>query len=216
MTYNRLMARLVDELARRQLRVARPESSGVERTDTELRRLTENGSLLRLAKGYYVLVPEGRRSPNTAWRPTIEGAALGMAAALYGPDDVALVGPSAVRAHGCYPRALGEGYVSTPGKLRARDTIVGTIRFVTREMSSMDTVRVETDLGPGWAASVEQTALDLCRDRPVWNITDEARTEMIRRLADRIDWDLIDDIAEATRGVKTLHRLRTMLDRRRP
>ena len=39
---------------------------------------------------------------------------------------------------------------------------------------------------------------------------------MIRRLADWIDWDLIDEIAEATRGVKTLHRLRAMLDRPRP
>ncbi|MEZ5342016.1 MAG: hypothetical protein R2706_11385 [Acidimicrobiales bacterium] len=80
----------------------------------------------------------------------------------------------------------------------------------------MDTVRVETDLGPGRATSVEQTALDLCRERPAWNITDEARAEMIRRPADRIDWDLIDEIAEATRGVKTLHRLRTMLGRPRP
>ena len=77
----------------------------------------------------------------------------------------------------------------------------------------LDTVRIEPDLGPGWATSVEQTALDLCRDRPAWRITDEARTEMVRRLADRIDWDLIDEIAETTRGVKTLHRLRTMLDR---
>jgi hypothetical protein len=76
----------------------------------------------------------------------------------------------------------------------------------------MDTVRVETDLGPGWASSVEQTALDLCRNRPAWNITDEARAEMLGRLAERIDWDLIDDIAEATRDVKTLRRLRTMVE----
>ncbi len=216
MTYNRQMPRIVDELARRQLKVGRPDSFEVERTDTELRRLTENGSVLQLSKGFYVLVPEERRGPDTTWRPTIEGAALGMAVALYGPDEVALVGPSAARAHRCYPRALGTGYVSIPGRLRTRETIVGTIRFVTRDLSGMDTVRVEPDLGPGWATSVEQTALDLCRERPAWNITDEARTEMIRRLADRIDWDLIDEIAEAARGVKTLHRLRTMLGRPRP
>ncbi|MDH4280793.1 MAG: hypothetical protein OEW83_22225, partial [Acidimicrobiia bacterium] len=60
------------------------------------------------------------------------------------------------------------------------------------------------------------TALDLCRDRPAWNITSEARTEMIRRLADRIDWDVIDEVAKTIRGVKTLRRLRTMLENPQP
>ncbi len=213
MTYNRFMPQIVDELARRQLRVSRPDSFDLGRTDTELRRLTDLGSLLQLSKGFYALVPEDRRGENTPWRPTIEGAALGMAAALYGPDAVALMGPSAARVHRCYPRALGEAYVTAPKPLRPRETIVGKIRFITRDITKMDTVRIETDLGPGWATSVEQSALDLCRDRPAWNITDEARNEMIRRLAHRIDWDLIDEVAETTRGVKTLRRLRAILDR---
>lgn len=207
------MPQIVDELARRQIRVARPDSFNVSRTDTELRRLTDNGSLLQLSKGFYSLVPEEQRGENTTWRPTIEGAALGMAAALYGPEQVALVGPSAVRAHRCYPRALGEACVTTPKALRPRDTIVGTVRFIIRDIAKMDTVRIDTDLGPGRATSVEQTALDLCRDRPAWNITEATRTEMIRRLADRIDWQLIDVIAESTRGVKTLRRLRNTLGR---
>ncbi|MEZ5342015.1 MAG: hypothetical protein R2706_11380 [Acidimicrobiales bacterium] len=54
------MPRIVDELARRQLKVGRPDSFDVERTDTELRRLTENGSVLQLAKGFYVLAPDWR------------------------------------------------------------------------------------------------------------------------------------------------------------
>jgi len=207
------MSQIVHYLTRRQLRVGRPDSFDLSRTDTELSRLASIGALLHLAKGFYALVPEDRRGVNTPWRPTIEGAALGMAAALYGPDEVALVGPSAARVHRCYPRALGEAYVATPKPLRPRDTIVGIVRFVTRDITKIDTVRIETDLGPGWAASVEQTALDLCRDRPTWNITDEARTEMIQQLANRIDWNLIDEIAESTRGVKTLRRLRTTLDR---
>ncbi len=207
------MTRIVDELTRRQLRVGRPGSFDVGRTDTELRRLSDLGSLLRLAKGFYALVPEDRRGEDTTWRPSIEGVALGMAAALYGPEGVALIGPSAARVHRCYPRALGEAYVAVPRTLRHRDTIVGSVRFVNRDFEKLDTVRIETDLGPGWATSVEQTALDLCRDRPAWAITDEARTEMIRRLADRVDWDLIDEIAESTRAVKTLRRLRAMLDR---
>lgn len=172
--------------------------------------------MLALTKGFYVLVPEDRRGATTTWKPSIEGVALGIAAALHSPDEVALVGPSAARAHRCYPRALGTAFVAVPDQRRARQTIVGEIRFVERHIDKLDTVRVETDLGPGWATSIEHTALDLCRNRPAWNITDEARTEVIRLLADRIDWDLIDEIAEATRGVKTLHRLRTMLSRPLP
>lgn len=210
------MAQIVQQLNRRQLRVARPDSFDISRADTELRRLRDNGSLLQLSKGFYALIPEGQRGPDSAWIPTIEGAALGMAAALYGPDQVALIGPSAARAHRCYPRALGTAYVTAPARLRLRESAVGKIRFVTRDFDKMDTVRVETDLGQGWATSPEQTALDLCRNRPDWKISESARTEMIQRLADRIDWELINEIAEQTRGLKTLRRLRSRLDGRAP
>lgn len=91
--------------------------------------------------------------------------------------------------------------------------MLGEVRFVTRQIAKMDTVRIDTDLGSGWATSVEQTALDLCRDRPDWGITNETRSEMLQQLAGRIDWDIIDDIANETRGVRTLQRLRTTLGR---
>ncbi len=39
------------------------------------------------------------------------GTALGIAAALHSPDEVALVGPSAARPH---PRALGAAFVAVP------------------------------------------------------------------------------------------------------
>jgi len=130
---------------------------------------------------------------------------------IHTPEKVALIGPSAARAHRCYPRALGVAYVTVPRRRRPRQTTAGEVRFVERDIENLDTVRVDTDLGPGRATSVEQTALDLCRHRPAWNITDEARTEMIGRLADRIDWDIIDEITESTRGVKTLRRLRNLL-----
>ncbi len=210
------MSQVVEQLARRQLRVARTSSFVLDRPDAELQRLSDAGTVLTLAKGFYALVPEDRRGEQSTWRPTIEGAALGVAAALHPPEKVALIGPSAARAHRCYPRALGLAYVAVPRQRRPRLTVLGEVRFVERDIEKLDTVRIETDLGPGWATSVEQTALDLCRDRPAWNITDEARTEMILRLADRIDWDLIDEIAETTRGIKTLRRLRAMLGRPQP
>lgn len=205
------MSRVVEQLARRQLRVGRTSSFALDRPDAELRRLAELGTVLALTKGFYALVPEDRRGKNTTWKPSIEGAALGIAAALHSPDEVALVGPSAARAHHCYPRALGTAFVAVPRQRRPRQTLTGEIRFVERDINKVDTVRIETDLGPGWATSVEQTALDLCRSRPAWKITEEARTEMIRHLADRINWDLIDEIAEAARGLKTLRRLKSTL-----
>ena len=206
------MSPIVRKLARQQLAVAQPSAFDLERSDTELRRLADAGTVLLLAKGLYALVPENQRTPGTTWLPTIEGAALGIAAAFYTPNDVALVGPSAARAHRCYPRALGAAYVATPRQRRSRSTVIGTITFVQRDIQKLDTVRVETDLGPGWATSVEQTALDLTRNRPTWNVTEETRHEMINRLADRIDWELIEEIATETRGVATLARLHRQLD----
>lgn len=205
------MASIPEQLARRQLTVASTNSFKLERPDAELRRLAEQGTVLLLTKGFYALVPEDRRGTETHWQPTIEGAALGIAAAIYGADEVALIGPSAARSHRCYPRALGSAYIAVPKQHSHRNTVLGEVRFATRDITKMDTVRIETDLGPGWATSPEQTALDLCRNRPTWNITEEARNEMLHRLADRIDWDLIDQVAKSTRGVKTLQRLRARL-----
>lgn len=207
------MSKVVEQLTRSQLRVARTSSFDLERADAELQRLSDAGSVFPLTKGFYALIPEQYRGRETSWKPTIEGAALGMAACLHSPDDVALVGPSAARAHGCYPRALGAAYVSVPQQRRPRQTVLGNIRFVERAINKMDTVRIETDLGPGWATSVEQTALDLSRNRPAWNVSEESKSEMIQLLAARIEWNLIDEIAETTRGVKTLRRLRSTLDR---
>ncbi len=210
------MAQIIEQLARRPIRVAQTSSFDLQRPDAELRRLASAGTLLKLTKGFYALVPEDRRGAGTAWRPTIEGVALGMAAALYGTESVALIGPSAVRAHQCYPRTLGEAWVAVPEQHRERHTVAGTIRFATRDVTKLDTVRTDTDLGPGWVTSIEQTALDLCRNRPHWNITDTTRAEMLHNLAHRINWDLIDDIAAASRSSQTLRRLRAALEQTRP
>ncbi len=177
-------AEIVTQLGNRQLRVIRPDAIDLKRADTELRRLADAGHLLHLSKGVLYSRSRNRRRKPVTWRPTIEGAALGMAAALYGVDAVALVGPSAARAHRCYPRALAAVYVTVPQKLRPRQTAVGLVSFVNREIDKMDTVRVDTDLGSGWATSIENTALDLCRNRPNWKISEATRSEMINQLAE--------------------------------
>lgn len=205
------MTKVLNQLARRQLRVIKTEEFDFERPDAELQRLAKIGAVLLLTKGFYALVPEDRRGPGTTWRPTAEAAGLGIAAALYGSNNVALVGPSAARVHRCYPRGLGEVYVAVPKQRRARNTIVGNVRFVKRDITKLDIVRADTDLGIGWVTSFEQTALDLCRSRPAWAVTEEARAEMIRLLSERIDWDIIEEIAAETRSVNTLRRLRVEL-----
>ena len=166
------MSVVLEQLSRLPMRVAKTEDFALERPDAELQRLAARGVVLPLAKGFYALIPEPRRGVGTAWRPTIEAAGLGIAVALHSIDEVALIGPSAARLHGSYPRALGQVHVAVPTQHRPKDTPVGFVRFEKRDIAKIDTVRADTDLGSGWMTSVEQTALDLCRDRPAWHITD--------------------------------------------
>ena len=84
--------------------------------------------------------------------------------------------------------------------------------FTTRDFAKIDTVRIETDLGQGWATSPEQTAFDLVRNYPEWPISEAARSEMLQHLASRIDWSIVDEVAAKTRSVETLERLRQKLD----
>lgn len=207
------MSQVVELLARQDFRIASSADFDIQHAKSELKRLTEEGTLLRLTHGFYALVPESLRGPDTSWRPSLEGIALGVAATMYDTGSVALVGPSAARALGCYPRALGAGFVAIPKQRSPRTTPFGRIHFSTRNVSNLDTVRISTDLGQGWATSPEQTAFDLVRNWPVWPISDSTRSEMLQLLAARIDWTIIDDIAAKTRSVETLERLRFQLER---
>ncbi len=50
---------------------------------------------------------------------------------------------------------------------------------------------------------------------PVFRVrADEARNETLLGLAGHLDWDVIDQVAKSTRGVKTLRRLRGFLEQR--
>lgn len=198
-------------LVRRNFNIAAASDFEMKHPKSELRRLTNDGTILRLTHGYYALVPESQREPSTTWRPTIEGISLGVASAMYGTETTALVGPSAARSLGCYPRALNAGFVAVPKQREARETPYGSIHFSKRDISKLDTVRVTTDLGQGWSTSPEQTAFDLVRNWPVWPISDAARTEMLQLLSGRIDWSIIDEIAAQTRSVETLETLRSIL-----
>lgn len=162
----------------------------------DFKRMEANGTILRVARGAYVLVPESQREPGTKWRPPIERVALGLAIVAYGADNVALVGPSAARVHGCVPRALPVATVSYPST-RPRDvrTIVGTVRTYRRTIDRMDVVRLSTELIRGLATSIEMTMLDLAGEVPAWPIERSDRAEAVRLLAAHADWELVQEIA---------------------
>jgi hypothetical protein len=206
------MSGYLNQIARRDNRVVRVSDFPGRDAGPELRRLARAGALLRLAHGYYALVPEASREPGTAWRPSAEAAALGIAVADYGRDRVALLGPSAARLHRCYPRALAAAVVAVPSQRPLKETVVGSIKFVLRDTSTLDLVRGDTELGTGWMTSIEQSLLDLSGDWPRWPMSEAARTEMIRLLSARASTELLLEIAARSRGRAALERVRGFLD----
>lgn len=206
------MSSYLREIARREVRVVRVSDFSGKDAGPELRRLAQAGALLRLAHGYYALVPEANRQPGTPWRPSIEAAALGIANADYGREEVALIGPSAARLHGCYPRALSAAVVAVPSQRPIKETIAGTIKFVPRDTEGLDLVRADTELGSGWMTSIEQSLLDLSGNWPRWPVSETARKEMLRLLASKASADLVREIAAETRGAAALERVRGLLN----
>lgn len=128
---------------------------------TQLARLTEHGLLHRLADGYYVVVPQDM--VGQSWMPSLEAAAAGIGAAIYGADDIVVMGISAARLHGAVPRALATATIAIPHQHRPitltdRPAIV---QFVKRQTNDLDAERIRTELGPTLVTTPEQTVLDL-------------------------------------------------------
>lgn len=132
----------------------------------ELSVLERRGVVRRLAHGTYCAVP--REHVGTAWRPSLEAATAAIATALYGDRIPVLTGLTAARMHRTLPRAIGTGYVAVPTQRRPqrfadRD---GGVRFAMRDVTALDAVLVQTDLGPTLVTTPEQTVLDLARSDP--------------------------------------------------
>jgi hypothetical protein len=158
--------------------------------------------------GALTFVSERHRKPEPEWRPNIERIALGIATAQFGPNAVALVGPSAARVHGAVPRALGIATVSYPStRPRDVDTVMGTVRTYRREIDQMDVVRVRSDLASGLVTSTEMTMLDLAAHAPKWPMIASDRDEAIGLLAARADWALAERIAHDFRRKSAFERV---------
>ena len=150
-------------LASLKLGVLRPTDADEIYTQPALqfRRLNQKGVLLKVAHGYYALIPESARGGE--WRPEIESLALGLGQADYGKNAVELMHLSAARIHAAIPRSLAVAVLAVPKQRPALDTTCGRIIFVKRDVEKLKRMRVETELASGWSTNFEQTVLDLAR-----------------------------------------------------
>jgi predicted transcriptional regulator of viral defense system len=172
---------------------------------TQLVRLAEQGLLHRLADGYYAVVPQemlGRK-----WLPNLESAAAGIATAIYGFDNVVVMGLSAARLHGVIPRALATAIVAVPRQHRPitlsdRPSIV---RFVKRGTSALDAERTGTELGPALVTTPEQTVLDLAH-RPTLGDNESDIATAVAGLYERSDKRRLQGLATEQRRLASLRR----------
>ncbi len=195
------------ELARVPFGVVRPvDARGVyAHPRPQFARLAARGLLHVLAPGYFALVPPAQ--VGRGFRPSVEAAGFGIAAAAFGADRVLLMGVSAARMHGALPRALPVAVVAVPVQRRVlrladRD---GEVRFVRRDTGRLEAERMSTDLGWALVGTVEQTVLDLAHRPQLGGVPGQAREAAIALLA-RCDRRGLEELAAG-------QRLRAALDR---
>ena len=164
----------------------------------ELARLAARGVLQRLHAGVYAVVPLGRAAES--WRPTIEGAAGALAAALVGHDHAVLMGISAARLHGAVPRAVAVATVAVPAQRRplTLDGRSERVVFVPRDVARLDAELMDTDLGPLLVTGIEQTVLDLAHRPDRDGVGDEVRSA-VAALMDRADPAVLTELAARQR-----------------
>lgn len=194
-------------LARMPLRTIRPRDATAvyPHPRAQLARLAERGLLHRLADGYYTVVPQdmvGRQ-----WMPGLEATAAGIGAAIYGADDVVVMGVSAARLHGAIPRALATAIVAVPQQHRpiALADRPATVRFVKRNIGDLDAELIHTELGPTLVTSPEQTTLDLAH-RPTLGDAETDVRAAVAALYARCDETRLRTLATDQRRLASLRR----------
>jgi predicted transcriptional regulator of viral defense system len=171
----------------------------------ELARLADQGLLLRVANGYYVVVPQDM--VGRPWVPDLNAVAAGIASAIYGPERAVLMGVSAGRVLGAIPRALATAVVAVPKQhrpiqLNERSSV---IRFVKRDTDGLDVERMETPLGPALVTTLEQTVLDLAH-RPHLGDADGDVPAAVAALYRRSDIQRLEALAADQRLTASLRR----------
>lgn len=194
-------------LAAKPLKTFRPGQAGETYAypAPEIARLTELGLLHRLTNGYYVVVPQ--ELVGRSWMPGLEVAAAGIATAIYGPDDIVMMGVSAARLHGVIPRALATAVVAVPRQHRPitltdRQALV---QFVKRDTARLDAERFDTPLGPTLLTTPEQTVLDLAH-RPGLGDSEVEIPAAVVALYERSDQAVLRKLATEQRRLASLER----------
>ncbi len=177
--------------------------------DQELRRWAKRGVLRPVARGYWVLPPlEAWSDPG--WRPSLEAVAAGLAVTAFGPENAALMGPSAARILGALPRAHAVAVVAVPKQRRRILTAFGPVIFVKRDVTRLDLARRTLDLGTALSTTPEQTLLDIAARPTLGDLTEQEATAVQATLARTVDWDHLRDLARVQRRMATLLRLETL------
>ncbi|MCX8553860.1 hypothetical protein OS121_01925 [Mycolicibacterium mucogenicum] len=171
----------------------------------QLARLTEHGLLHRLADGYYVVVPQDM--VGRPWIPGLEAAAAGIGTAIYGADEIVVMGISAARLHGAIPRALASAIIAVPHQHRpiALSDRPAIVRFVKRQTAEIDAELIRTELGPTLVATPEQTVLDLARRPSLGDAEPDVRTALAALYA-RSDKNRLRELATGQRRLASLRR----------
>lgn len=172
----------------------------------ELKRLTDAGAVVKIARGYYAAVPIGKQA--TSWLPSMEDLAAGLATAVHGHGNGVLWGLSAARVHGALPRAIATGYAFGPTQHRPIALLLrqGLVQFRKRDPERLDVEYLDTELGPGLVTSAAQTILDLSSSALAGE--GDLRTEAVRNLMNVVDLDELVDLATRVRGLAALNRAR--------
>jgi predicted transcriptional regulator of viral defense system len=157
--------------------------------------LTQRGLLLRLTHGYFAIIPPERVGDAT-WRPSLASAALGIAAADYGVEHVALEGISAARHHGLAPREIATATVAAPRQRPRLAVLGGTVRFSKRDVARLDVEPVRTELLTGFVTTLEQTVLDLAARTDGYAQPRREQQAMIAAGLARVDWSHLTNLAE--------------------
>lgn len=181
----------------------------------ELAALARQGTLRRVAHGYYAVVPEHLRGLDQ-WQPSIDAVALAVAQVDYGLADAALMGMTAARRLGVVPRALGAAIVAVPARRPTLETAIGPVHFVTRRMDTLDVERTTTDLAEGWVTTVEQTLVDLL-DRPdLAGFPADLVDEAARRLAARANPEDVHHVADRMHKRAATRRALELIEQSQP
>jgi predicted transcriptional regulator of viral defense system len=192
------MTRLPLALTQAPLRTFRPKDLADTYVNprTEIARMAEQGAVKRLAYGYFVAAPDDQAA---GWKPTVEAAAAGIGAAIFGQRHIVLMGITAARIHQAIPRVVGNAIVATPRQHRPialEDG--GQVLFVARDTTKLD-ARLETlETGRALVTTPEQTMLDLAKRPELGGMPDEAGVALVN-FAAQADWDKLERLAREQR-----------------